>query len=191
MMPVLTVIFRILLLDWSATKIFPELSTAIPRGKLTCAEVAAVPSPLKPFLPVPATNVMKPVLAVTFKITWPFDATKKFPATSIATPIVRFSFAAVAAISYTLGSADEPCDPATVLMIPDNVKLLVCTALPPPILVALVFNDVIALVEEDTTSNKINSRRALTRVILDTRKVGIILGADAGDCRNLALCSCF
>jgi hypothetical protein len=32
MIPVLTVIFRILLLNWSAKKMFPDLSNAIPRG---------------------------------------------------------------------------------------------------------------------------------------------------------------
>src|ERR1039458_6074014 len=59
--------FRIRLLPLSATKRFPEASTATPLGPFNSAEVAGPPSPEKPLLPLPATVVMMP-LADTFRM---------------------------------------------------------------------------------------------------------------------------
>src|SRR5215467_7298643 len=52
---------RTRLLFRSAMYRFPAPSTARPDGWLSCADVAAPPSPGKPALPVPATVVMTPV----------------------------------------------------------------------------------------------------------------------------------
>src|SRR5678810_1258771 len=47
---------------------FPPPSEETPTGKLICAVVAEIPSPLYPATPVPATVLTSPVAAVTFRI---------------------------------------------------------------------------------------------------------------------------
>jgi hypothetical protein len=77
---------------------FPNLSNAKPEGPSSFAEVAAAPSPPKPYSPVPATTETIPVLAVTFKILWFPEEKKRFPAPSRATSSAESVFASVAAI---------------------------------------------------------------------------------------------
>ena len=86
----------------------PTLSSAIPPGKLNVADVAEPPSPLKPPTPVPATVVTIPVLAVTFTIVFSVVEIKRFPAASMATPIVNG------------GVGKSRRRPNTVDMIPDD-----------------------------------------------------------------------
>ena len=50
-------------LYWSDIHKLPEESTAMPEGYDSCALVAAPPSPLKPYTPLPVTVVMIPVVA--------------------------------------------------------------------------------------------------------------------------------
>ena len=58
--PVATVIFLILLLDWSAKYTSPEGTTHTPTGVFTVAAVASPPSPVNDAVPVPARVLMIP-----------------------------------------------------------------------------------------------------------------------------------
>ena len=74
------------LLLWSAMKRLPALSRATPKAKAKRALVAAILSPLKPEMPLPATVVMIPEVS-TLRMRLLFrSAMKRLPALSRATP---------------------------------------------------------------------------------------------------------
>jgi hypothetical protein len=66
--PVLELTRRIRLFAASAMKMFPTLSTATSVGPVSSALEAAIPSPLYPLVPLPATVLIKPVLPLTLRI---------------------------------------------------------------------------------------------------------------------------
>ena len=114
---------RMRLLFTSAMYRLPAASSATSWGLLSCAAVAAPPSPLKPAVPVPATVEITPA-EFTLRMRWLFhSAMYRLPARSSATPSGRSSSAAVAAppsprelpppatVSMTQSSAG--CAPAT------------------------------------------------------------------------------
>ena len=142
----------------------------MPRGKESVADVANPPSPIKPLAPLPATTVTRPVLAVTFRILW-VETMKRFPAASAAKSSRLSNLAAVAAIPSTMKSPELPSDPATVDIVPSNVRLSVCNALASPKMVAPVLGDSMIIVKDDTTSNNIvKSRSALKRIVLKIQR---------------------
>src|ERR1039457_3865884 len=109
------VTFRMRLLP-SAMKRLPALSTAMPAGWNSSAEVAGPPSPLKPAVPLPATVLIVPA-AVTFRMRLLVSsAMKRLPALSTATPSGSRSSAEVAGPPSPL-KPRVPL-PATVLIAP-------------------------------------------------------------------------
>ena len=78
------VTFRMRLLLWSATKIFPLASTVTPVGALNCA-AAPVPS-ANPAVPLPASVVTTPPGVIFLMRLLISSATKTFPLASTVTP---------------------------------------------------------------------------------------------------------
>jgi len=70
MMPVAAVTFRILSFAVSLRYMSPFAATTMPAGEWSRADVAGPPSPLDPEGPLPATVVMIPVAAETFRTWW-------------------------------------------------------------------------------------------------------------------------
>ena len=125
-MPVLADTLRMRLLKYSAIKIFPDVSTTTPVGWKTAA-VAAITSFWKgDFIPLPATVVMMPVLADTFRMRLlPVSAIKTFPDLSTATSSGKFS-GAVVAPTLSVSNPTSPV-PASVVMMPliaDTFRIL-------------------------------------------------------------------
>src|SRR5207302_288793 len=71
-------------------KRFPALSIARAPGSLSAADEAGSPSPLKPFVPLPATVLIIPVAASTRRTRRVHpSAMKRFPAPSTAIPTIH------------------------------------------------------------------------------------------------------
>ena len=101
----------------SAMTRLPAGSTATPWGLFNRALVAAIPSPLNPPVPVPATVLMLPDVSTLRTRSFPASTIKRLPAGSIAMPVGKLKSALVAAIPSPLNPSVPV--PATVLMLPD------------------------------------------------------------------------
>ena len=100
---------------------FPAASTATPTGLFNLADVADPLSPAKPTVPVPATEVMICVVALTSRIRlFSRSAINRFPAASTATPLGPFNCADVAAPASPVKPAVP--FPATVMIKCDDAS---------------------------------------------------------------------